>query len=99
MLRNERNPVNDGIKFKITKNIPNGLWFPYIPTQLRHPGRKRPVVAAPAIQHVQVDPALYRHPGARRADHTAAADEENPESAHQPTIVAIDETQATAPLR
>src|SRR5260370_22845787 len=44
---------------------------------------QRAVAAAAAVEHEQPDPALGGHPGAGRADDTAAADEQDPEAVHE----------------
>src|SRR5258708_36722374 len=47
---------------------------------------KRAQPAAAAVEDDKVDAPLHRQPGAGRADGPAAADEQDPETAHGPTL-------------
>src|ERR1035438_8132960 len=83
----ERHPVDDRVEVKIFNLFPNGPWFPYVGPQHRDAGRERPGGALSPVQDGQLDTAFHRDPRARRADDPAAADEQDPELSHPPTLV------------
>src|SRR5260370_23196457 len=67
----------------MAKRVADGGGVTYIAAQHGGLRGQRALPAAAAVEHEQLDTALGGHPGAGRADDTAAADEQDPEAVHE----------------
>jgi hypothetical protein len=87
VLGRERDPVDNGVEREIAEGRPHRGRVADVAAQHVRPRRQRAVQALPAVEDVQLDAAIDGELGAGRADDAAAADEEDPDPAHDHTLV------------
>src|SRR5258708_27603719 len=87
MLGREGDPVHDDIELSSADRLPDRVWLSRVAVQQADLVWERSLRGAgPAIEHGQLYALLNREPGACRADHTAAPDEQGFQTGHMHTL-------------